>query len=338
VHRLDVRMKLLLVVAYVFALFMVEGWPGLLLCAGLCVAAYLFSGIPFKLAFRGLKPILVLLVFTILANTVTFAAGPSVASPPVDAERIAEAVKAVGAAGPVREELEEGRTEAEGSDAEEEAERSERETDEPAAGTDEPAVTATDANAPTAAPATGADNGAASSGSPEAVALIGNFGVKPMGALRGLYFALRIVLLVSLTSLLTYTTSTVALSDGLVSLMRPLARVKVPTEDIATMFSIALRFIPITAEEAEKIMVAQSARGATFNKGGPIRRAKAWLPVMVPLFVSLFRRADELACAMETRCYVGKGRTHLRVAELVEIDFVIGIAGTLALILLGIVL
>jgi energy-coupling factor transport system permease protein len=272
VHRLDVRMKLLLVVAYVFALFMVEGWPGLLLCAALCVAAYLFSGIPFKLAFRGLKPILVLLVFTILANTVTFAAGPP--------------VEAVGAAGA-----------------------------EAAVGT-----------------------GAASLDLPETIALIGSFGVKPMGALRGLYFALRIVLLVSLTSLLTYTTSTVALSDGLVSLMRPLARVRVPTEDIATMFSIALRFIPITAEEAEKIMVAQSARGATFNKGGPIRRAKAWLPVMVPLFVSLFRRADELACAMETRCYVGKGRTHLRVVALVELDFVIGISGTLALVLLGIVL
>jgi energy-coupling factor transport system permease protein len=251
VHRLDVRMKLLLVVAYVFALFMVESWPGLLLCTVLCVVAYLLSGIPFKLAFRGLKPILVLLVFTLLANTVTFSASPDL---------------------------------------------------------------------------------------PETVALIGSFGIKPMGALRGLYFALRIMLLVSLTSLLTYTTSTVALSDGLVSLMRPLARIKVPTEDIATMFSIALRFIPITAEEAEKIMVAQSARGATFNKGGPIRRAKAWLPVMVPLFVSLFRRADELACAMETRCYVGKGRTHLRVAELVEIDLVIGIVGTLLLVLSGILL
>jgi energy-coupling factor transport system permease protein len=159
-----------------------------------------------------------------------------------------------------------------------------------------------------------------------------------MGALRGLYFVVRIVLLVGLTSLLTYTTSVVSLTDGLVSLMRPLARLKVPTEDIATMFSIALRFIPVTAEEAEKIMVSQSARGAVFDKGGPIKRAKAWVPVMIPLFVSLFRRADDLACAMETRCYVGKGRTHLRVTEMGEFDLAIGILGALVLLLLGLLL
>jgi energy-coupling factor transport system permease protein len=261
VHRLDARVKLLLLTAFVFALFMVDDWLGLLVCMLLFIGAYLLSGIPFKLAFRGLKPIFILLIFTLLANTLTFSAEPFVG-----------------------------------------------------------------------------DMGDSSFSIPESIALFGNFGVKPMGALRGLYFALRIVCLVSLTSLLTYTTSIVALSDGLVTIMRPLARLKVPTEDIATMFSIALRFIPITAEEAEKIMVAQSARGAVFNKGGPIKRAKAWLPVMIPLFVSLFRRADELACAMETRCYVGKGRTHIRVIEMEENDLVIGGIGALALVLLGILL
>jgi energy-coupling factor transport system permease protein len=173
---------------------------------------------------------------------------------------------------------------------------------------------------------------------PESIAWIGSFGIKPMGMIRGLYFVLRIVLLVAATSLLTFTTSVVAISDALVLLMRPLAKLKVPTEDIATMFSIALRFIPVTAEEADKIVVAQSARGAVFDKGGPIKRARAWVPVMVPLFVSLFRRADELACAMETRCYIGQGRSHLRVIRMGETDLAIGGFSAFALILLGVLL
>jgi energy-coupling factor transport system permease protein len=85
----------------------------------------------------------------------------------------------------------------------------------------------------------------------------------------------------------------------------------VPVDDVAMMFSIALRFIPTTAEEADRIVTAQSARGARFDEGGPIRRARAWLPVLVPLFVNLFRRADNLAVAMESRCYGGVGRTRL---------------------------
>ncbi|MDR2587217.1 MAG: energy-coupling factor transporter transmembrane protein EcfT [Coriobacteriales bacterium] len=264
VHRLDARMKLLVTAAYVFALFAVTGWVGLLLCTALFVGAYLLSKVPLRLVLRGMKPILILLVFTFLANALTFSALP-----------LGEA--------PLVEEV-------------------------------------------TSYPL------------PESIALLGSFGIKPPGVLRGLYFVLRIVLLVSLTSLLTYTTPIVSLTDGLISLMRPLARFKVPTEDIATMFSIALRFIPITAEEAEKIMVAQSARGAVFDKGGPIKRAKAWVPVMIPLFVSLFRRADELACAMETRCYTGQGRTHLRVIEMGEIDLAIGGLSALVLILLGLLL
>ncbi|MDR2106350.1 MAG: energy-coupling factor transporter transmembrane protein EcfT [Coriobacteriales bacterium] len=279
VHRLDARVKLLLVVAYVFALFMVDGWFGLLVCLLLFVGVYLLSGIPARLMFRGLKPILILLVFTFFANAFTFSA---------DAAALAEAAQAAGATG--------------------------------------------------ATGAAGITGTGAEPSAPESIALIGSFGIKPLGVLRGLYFIVRIVLLISLTSLLTYTTSIVSLTDSFVSLMRPLARLKVPTEDIATMFSIALRFIPVTAEEAERIMVAQSARGAVFNKGGPIKRARAWIPVMVPLFVSLFRRADELACAMETRCYVGEGRTHIRVVELSEIDLAIGVIGILALAFLGIIL
>jgi energy-coupling factor transport system permease protein len=112
---------------------------------------------------------------------------------------------------------------------------------------------------------------------------------------RGAFFVARISLLVLGTSLVTLTTSPVALTDALSQLMRPLRHVGVPVDDVAMMFSIALRFIPTTAEEADRIVTAQSARGARFDEGGPIRRAKAWLPVLVPLFVNLFRRADNLA-------------------------------------------
>ena len=109
------------------------------------------------------------------------------------------------------------------------------------------------------------------------------------------------------TSLVTLTTSPVALTDGLAQLMRPLARLRFPVDDAAMMMSIALRFMPTTAEEAERIVVAQTARGARFDRGGPVARARAWMPVLVPLFVRLFRRADDLAVAMESRCYRGAG-------------------------------
>ncbi len=140
---------------------------------------------------------------------------------------------------------------------------------------------------------------------------LGPLAVNGPGLATGLFFVTRIVLLVVGTSLLTLTTSPVALTDALGRLMRPLVVVRVPVDDIATMFSIALRFIPTTAEEAEKLVVAQTARGAVFDEGGPIRRARAWIPVLVPLFVNLFRRADALAIAMESRCYTGVGRTRL---------------------------
>ena len=103
------------------------------------------------------------------------------------------------------------------------------------------------------------------------------------------------------------------------------------------MFSIALRFIPTTAEEADKIVVAQTARGARFEKGGPVRRAKAWVPVLVPLFVNLFRRADDLAIAMESRCYTGIGRTRLHVQRMRASDWLallVGVTATLAAVIL----
>lgn len=131
------------------------------------------------------------------------------------------------------------------------------------------------------------------------------------GLMRGLFLASRIVLLIVGTSVVTLTTSPVALSDAAASLMRPLQYVRVPVDDVAMMLSIALRFIPVIAEEADQVVTAQAARGARFGEGGPITRAKAWGPVLVPLFVRMFRRAEDLAWAMESRCYSGRGRTRL---------------------------
>jgi energy-coupling factor transport system permease protein len=173
---------------------------------------------------------------------------------------------------------------------------------------------------------------------PQSIPLIGSFGVRPLGALMGIYFALRIVLLVSVTTLLTFTTPIVSLTDAVSQILRPLRALRVPVDDIAMMFTIALRFIPLTAEEAEKIIVAQTARGAHFKEGGPIKRARAYVPVLIPLVVSLFRRADALAGAMEGRCYAGRGRTRLNDAKLSGSDVAIGVIGAAALVVIGILL
>jgi energy-coupling factor transport system permease protein len=120
-------------------------------------------------------------------------------------------------------------------------------------------------------------------------------------------------MLITGTFLLTYTTSPILLTDGRERLMNPMRYLKVPVHELAMMMSIALRFIPTLIEETDKIMSAQKARGADFESGNLIRRAKTLIPILVPLFISAFRRADELATAMECRCYHGgKGRTRLR--------------------------
>ena len=134
---------------------------------------------------------------------------------------------------------------------------------------------------------------------------------------------LRLVLLISGASLLTLTTTPVEVADGTESLMKPLALIKVPVHDIAMIMSIALRFIPTLFEETQKIISAQKARGASFDTGGLIARAKALLPVLIPLFVNSFRRADELAFAMDARCYnATEKRTKMKVMRLGAADFV----------------
>ena len=133
------------------------------------------------------------------------------------------------------------------------------------------------------------------------------------GLHTALFMAVRLILLVLCSQILTLTTSPIALTDGLETLMRPLSRIGFPAHEISMMMSIALRFIPTLMEETGKIKRAQMARGADFESGKLITRAKAMIPLLVPLFVSAFRRADELAMAMEARCYRGgEGRTKMK--------------------------
>ncbi len=139
------------------------------------------------------------------------------------------------------------------------------------------------------------------------------FKITAEGVRNAFFLVLRIMMLVTGTFLLTYTTSPIALTDGLESLLSPLKKLRFPVHELAMMMSIALRFIPTLIEETDKIISAQKARGADFETGNIFRRAKALIPILVPLFVSAFRRADELATAMECRCYHGgEGRTKLK--------------------------
>jgi len=148
------------------------------------------------------------------------------------------------------------------------------------------------------------------------------------GIIRAFFMAARIIMLITGTFLLTYTTSPIALTDGMELLLNPLKKIRMPIHELAMMMSIALRFIPTLIEETDKIMSAQKARGASFETGKLTERAKALLPLLIPLVVSAFRRADELAVAMECRCYHGgEGRTRMKQLRFSGADiyaFVIG--------------
>ena len=150
------------------------------------------------------------------------------------------------------------------------------------------------------------------------------FTIYPKGIYHAVFIVVRILAMVIGTGLfMTYTTTPIALTDGIESLLRPLAKIKVPVHAFAMMMTIALRFIPTIMEETEKIMAAQKARGADFTQGSLMKRAKALIPIIVPLFASVFRRADELATAMECRCYHGgEGRTRMHVRHLRVVDFI----------------
>ncbi|HHX10578.1 MAG TPA: energy-coupling factor transporter transmembrane protein EcfT [Firmicutes bacterium] len=147
----------------------------------------------------------------------------------------------------------------------------------------------------------------------EAIFQIGPLNATWPGLIQGLFIGLRLIILIIFTSLLTLTTSPIELTDGLEDILKPFSVIGVPAHEIAMMMTIALRFIPTLLEEADRIMKAQMARGADFESGNMVQRAKSLVPLLVPLFVSAFRRADELAMAMEARCYRGgEGRTRMR--------------------------
>ncbi len=150
------------------------------------------------------------------------------------------------------------------------------------------------------------------------------FSVSWEGIEAAVRMMLRIVLLISSTLLMTYTTSPIAITDGLERLLNPLKKLRFPVHELSMMMSIALRFIPTLVEETDKIMSAQKARGADFETGNIFQKAKALLPLLVPLFVSAFRRADELAVAMESRCYHGgEGRTRMKQLHMAGRDWLV---------------
>ena len=252
IHRIDPRIKIVLIFAYFVTLFASSSWIGLSFCAALLVGSYLLAKLPLRYMFRGLRPILYILVFTLLFNTFTFQA---------------------------QDLLEQGNS--------------------------------------------------------DVLPLIASFGLSGSGFVKGLFFSLRILFLTSMASLLSYTTTMVNLAYAVSSLLKPFKRFGLAVDDISIIFTIALRFIPLTVEEAERIKMAQMARGVDFEEGGPIKKAKAWIPVITPLFVNLFKRADDLAAAMETRCYTSEGRSSARSMQLRTSDIVLCILGTVCLIALG---
>ena len=221
VHRLDPRTKLLMVILYIVALFLCKGFVSYGVALAFLITADVLSKIRPKALFKGLKPLLIIIIFTAVLN-----------------------------------------------------------------------LFYTDGTV---------------------LIKFWIFKITREGIYNAFFLVLRIMLLVMGTFLLTYTTSPIALTDGLEALLSPLKKLHFPVHELAMMMSIALRFIPTLIEETDKIISAQKARGADFETGNIFRRAKALIPILVPLFVSAFRRADELATAMECRCYHGgKGRTKLK--------------------------
>ena len=231
VHRLDPRTKLIFLVVYIVALFTAVSWLSYAVVLAFLASAIAISKIPLKSLVRGMKPLVLILVFTGVLN-IFFTPGET---------------KLV------------------------------------------------------------------------------SFWVITItleGLIRAFYMMLRILMLITGTFLLTYTTSPISLTDGLESLLGPLKVLRMPVHELAMMMCIALRFIPTLIEETDKIMSAQKARGADFESGNLMTRVKALVPILVPLFISAFRRADELATAMECRCYQGgDGRTKMKLLRYKRLDY-----------------
>ena len=248
VHRLDPRIKLVLTVVYITALFLASGVLAYALMFLALVTCLSVSRIKPKAAVRGLKPVIIIILFTVVLN-IFFFRGETIL---FEYRRIV---------------------------------------------------------------------------------------VTQEGLFAAVFMAARLMMLIVGTFLLTYTTSPIALTNGLERMLNPLKKIKLPVHELAMMMSIALRMIPTLIEETDKIMSAQKARGADFETGGLIKRAKAIIPLVIPLFISAFRRADELAIAMESRCYHGgEGRTSMRVLKTAARDYVALLCGAaliVAVVFLG---
>ena len=231
IHRLDPRTKLLILVGYIVALFLAVSWMSYGIVFVFLAVSIAVSGIPVKSFFKGMKPLIFILVFTGILN-IFFTQGETV------------------------------------------------------------------------------------------LVHFWKITITLEGLIRAFFMIFRILLLITGTFLLTYTTSPIALTDGLESLLSPLKKIKMPVHELAMMMCIALRFIPTLIEETGKIMSAQKARGADFESGSLMQRVKALVPILVPLFISAFRRADELATAMECRCYQGgEGRTKMKLLRMRSFDY-----------------
>ena len=242
IHRLDPRTKLTMLMVYIVALFLAEGWVSYGLVFVFLAVVIRLSTIPLKSILRGMKPLVMILIFTGVLNLFFTQDG-------------------------------------------------------------------------------------------EVLVKFWVLTVTSGGLSRALMMMARILMLISGTFLLTYTTSPIALTDGLEALMNPLKKVGVPVHELSMMMCIALRFIPTLIEETDKIMSAQKARGADFESGSLTDRAKALIPILVPLFISAFRRADELATAMECRCYQGgEGRTKMKQLHYHREDFLSYCAGAVLLV------
>ena len=169
-------------------------------------------------------------------------------------------------------------------------------------------------------------------GSGDPLVQLGWLKITLSGILNSVFVSIRIVTLILASSVLTFTTSPTQLTDAIERLLRPLAKLHVPVHELAMMMTIALRFVPTLLEETDKIMSAQKARGADMESGGIVQRIKALVPVLIPLFVSAFRRAYDLATAMESRCYHGgEGRTKMKILKFGHTDWVVLVFAVLAL-------
>lgn len=231
IHKLDPRTKLIVLVVYIVALFLAVNWASYALMAAFLLLCIKISTIPAKSFIRGMKPLMMILIFTGVLNLFFTTEG-------------------------------------------------------------------------------------------ELLVDFWIIRITTAGLQRAIFMVVRILLLICGTFLLTYTTSPIALTDGLEALMNPLKVIKVPVHELSMMMCIALRFIPTLIEETDKIMSAQKARGADFENGTLMEKARALVPILVPLFISAFRRADELATAMECRCYQGgEGRTKMKLLRYTRWDF-----------------